>query len=324
MEFGVSSPVFDTKVATKAPVEDWEGSETIQLFAFHSDAAGDPSYEEANAYIKDVAGTIGTETSGKWSVAITGQYYYKQGKYYTFLGYFLGGATAGSPAITYTSTDVTLKATIDGTNDVMIAQTNKDTDKTAAGYTGDVYTATSARKNVVPNLVFEHVLSKFDISVKAGGKADEQQMKVNAIRVKKQSCDGTIDIVAKTTAFDGTATDLTLMNDAGAAAIHTLVTADKTTPVKLGSAMVAPAQAKVILEVDVEDKYSATETLKVEVDATKVMQSGSTTTSAGLTAFKAGEAYNITLVIYDLQQIAVTASITDWVSGGDFTWDEDL
>ncbi len=318
MEFGVSSPVFDTKVATKAPVEDWEKDMKLKVFAFRADlAATSFDYSEANAHVKDVTGTIGDAATGdKWPLTLDntnseGQlgYYYEIKKRYSFLGYYLGTASLDATTpVTYAPTGVTLNGlTIDGTQDVMAA-IDEPTDKTK-------YTATSARGGEVPNLEFVHVLTKFDITVKAGGRAanDDVQMQVVSMKATKQGKTGSLVLNTKTATFDAGTDELELKDNNGATAAVTF--SSTVAAADLGSLIVAPEQTEFTLNISMKNKSGKTASTDVTVKASDLTDD---TTSQPLTAFDAGTSYDIILTIYDFQQISVTASIKPWDEGGKF------
>ena len=43
----------------------------------------------------------------------------------------------------------------------------------------------------------------------------------------------------------------------------------------------------------------------------------------GNTEFAAGKKYDVTFTVYGLEQIKVTAKLTEWVNGGDAAYDPD-
>lgn len=108
-----------------------------------------------------------------------GPFYYVDNKYYDFFGYYVDDAVNGAPAPVYTAAtneaaaQLVLDIEIDGTQDIMLANTDKAediawrTDQSKQVNQTMLYSAVSARRTVVPNLNFEHKLSRFVFNVVA-------------------------------------------------------------------------------------------------------------------------------------------------------------
>ncbi|MGN0310915.1 MAG: hypothetical protein ACI4C3_10105 [Bacteroides sp.] len=114
--------------------------------------------------------------------------YYPQTGKYSFYGYYVDDLTGASVEETVDGTNGTLKVIIDGTQDILTAQTapfgesqatsaykNQDifepgttTPSTWSDIQSKSFSAWSARRNLVPILNFEHKLSRFRFYVKAG------------------------------------------------------------------------------------------------------------------------------------------------------------
>lgn len=108
-----------------------------------------------------------------------GPYYYVDNKYYDFFGYFVDNAAGPAPAPTYVPANdpeeakLELDIEIDGSQDIMLASTDKAediawrTDQSKQVNVSMLYSAVSARRTVVPNLNFQHQLSRFVFNVVA-------------------------------------------------------------------------------------------------------------------------------------------------------------
>lgn len=108
-----------------------------------------------------------------------GPYYYVDNKYYDFFGYFVDDAAGNAPAPTYVpgnapeEAKLELDIEIDGSQDIMLASTDKAediawrTDQSKQVNVAMLYSAVSARRTVVPNLNFQHKLSRFVFNVVA-------------------------------------------------------------------------------------------------------------------------------------------------------------
>ena len=104
-------------------------------------------------------------------------FYYDEDRRYEFFGYYVDDAatdvdnTTGYPAPTVGTDKVTLPIEIDGSQDIMLATTDHDEDNTVGINPNRLYSAYAARKQVKPNLVFKHMLSRFNVYVKSGDDA---------------------------------------------------------------------------------------------------------------------------------------------------------
>lgn len=163
-------------------------------------------------------------------------FYYTDGKYYNFWGYFIDnantypinaqevidwenaqGAAAVFPGMFYTGpqapavgdqatvSSVKLPLKITGTQDIMRAYTNKANDlenrsnfDKAIANTDKFYSAWSARRGVNPNLIFEHQLSRFVFKIKKGGTVESNKIAIAGITM--ESFDkGVLEIVGAPT-----------------------------------------------------------------------------------------------------------------------------
>ena len=101
-------------------------------------------------------------------------FYYVTGKYYDFYGYRIDDAATGEPVKTPTSVSVPFE--LKGSQDLMLAKADQQTDIDAAGKTDEVnadkaYSAFAARRGVQPNLLFKHQLTRFTFEIVAGSEA---------------------------------------------------------------------------------------------------------------------------------------------------------
>ncbi len=149
--------------------------------------------------------------TGSATIDVSNEPYYYMGEtIYEFYGYYIDDAyatedysdygwkastTTTGPAPKLAASAVTVPFVINGGQDLMIAKTDKATD--LAGKTGvapsKLYSAYSARRSVVPNLQFEHVLSRFTFKVKAGAESAGDIL-VESIKLRSNDR-GTLNIV---------------------------------------------------------------------------------------------------------------------------------
>lgn len=214
-------------VETKAGVDEWAGQD---LYIYGFEAAADGSFDYSSAYIDNVKALAPAASGDPDNPTLQGAinvynanardingniipntyYYYQDGTpenasngvrdfLYNFYGYYVDSAAGNTPAPVKAEDSVKLDITIDGTQDVMLAATDKDAD--VVGKTrkdGDpltterLYSAYSARRTVVPNLVFKHQLSRFVFNIKAGNDKGKLVM-IESINVKSLT-QGTLTI----------------------------------------------------------------------------------------------------------------------------------
>lgn len=80
--------------------------------------------------------------------------------------------------------------TIDGSQDLMTAKaalTDEDKTKLDAADYNKAYSSYTARKNVQPNMKFEHLLTRLVFNIKGQGDAKPEEVYVRSIKVKSQS-----------------------------------------------------------------------------------------------------------------------------------------
>lgn len=317
----------------------WNG-ETLYIYAISSEPLDVvPTNEKATA------------PSGSTSDAITWadntkHFYYGGTSIYTFYGYHIDNATTdgADPAPTGdATTGYSIPFKIDGTQDLMVAATDRTKDIEASskkdeltGKEANLYSAWSARRAVTPNLVFKHLLSRLKFTVKAGN--DETvaaKVSVNKIVVYSKS-EGTLVVVPST---DNTTTQ-GLINITDLPADLTDVTpfelkqkptdgtkeliplteveaTSKDTSLPIGESMlVIPADTYQMVvttsqEVNGNPQTSTNVAILKEPDGVK----GAT--------FEAGNIYTINIIVYGLKEIEVNATLTAWKDGGSITIDPD-
>lgn len=138
-------------------------------------------------------------------------FYYAENVKYNFFGYYVDDAFTGEnptpdvEATNGTVSKITLPVTINGTQDILLAKTDKEEDlinkaasDKAIGSIDRLYSSYSARRGVNPNLNFEHQLSRFVFSVKKGGTVNSDDIKIKSLKVESYT-KGTLTIVGNPT-----------------------------------------------------------------------------------------------------------------------------
>lgn len=243
--------------------------------------------------------------------------------------------------------------TIDGSQDIMAGKAVPSTDEVTklGNYADNFYSAYAARKGVQPNITFNHLLTRFTFEVRAGSKAtaglpaggNTDAVKVTGVSVDSKTT-GTLT-VAYTGATKEAADLLTFTGDASALKLmqRDETVADNNAPlidlkpvtltwpatgeatvgdaIKVGEALlVAPGETEYPLTInlsqDVLEKVG-------EVKVTKPLEQKATIKMDGTKTFEPGKSYKVTITVYGLQEIEVTATLVPWADGGSIDIDDD-
>lgn len=289
--------------------------------------------------------------------------YYPVSGNYDFWGYRVDDAVAGDPVVKLVNdagdevaadqaTKRVVDIKIDGSQDIMAGKAAPSTDEVAklGNYADNFYSAYAARKGVQPNITFNHLLTRFTFEVRAGSKAtaglpaggNTDAVKVTGVSVDSKTT-GTLTVAytgetkaaADLLTFTGDASALTLKQRGAALAdnnaplvalepVSLTWTDDAATigdVIKVGEALlVAPGQTEypltIALSQDVLQKVGETKvTMPLEQKATIKMD--------GVKAFEPGKSYKVTITVYGLEEIKVTATLVPWVDGGSIDIDDD-
>lgn len=241
---------------------------------------------------------------------------------------------------------------IDGSQDIMAGKAEPSADEVAklGNYADNFYSAYAARKGVQPNITFNHLLTRFTFEVRAGSKAtaglpaggNTDAVKVTGVSVDSKTT-GTLTVAytgatkeaAELLTFTGDASALTLKqrdaaladNNAPLVALEPVSltwTDDAATigdVIKVGEALlVAPGETEYPLTISLsqdvlEQLTGAKVTIPLEQKATIKMD--------GTKKFEPGKSYKVTITVYGLQEIEVTATLVPWADGGSIDIDDD-
>lgn len=270
-----------------------------------------------------------------------------------------GSATAAAIKsgrfVPYTSEDSLLIGfQIDGTQDIMAGKavpTEEEMNK--CGGEENIYSAFAARRNVQPNIKFEHLLSRLNFQVLDGKDTqttdEEKAVKVTGITVKSKATGKLVIAYKGEAAFENVSDQLIVDKDADevkdAALLKELVVKQRAehalltdnlvdlqpvTP-KWNNGMAMATQVGEALLAIPADKYEITINLqqKVQVKGDKAtpqeddFQTKDYTYVADLKntvnpdkGFEPGYSYNVTITVYGLSEIQITTTLTPWKDGG--------
>ena len=271
-----------------------------------------------------------------------------------------GSATAAAiknnKFVPYTSGDSLLIGfKIDGTQDIMAGKAVPTEDEIIkCGGKDNIYSAFAARRDVQPNIKFEHLLSRLNFQVLDGKKTEttdeDKAVKVTGITVKSKAT-GKLVIAyqGEATTFANVSDQLIVDKDAdsekdaallkelkvkqraeGAPLTQNLEDLTPVTP-KWNNGMAMATQVGEALLAIPADKYKITINLKqkVQVKGDKgTPQEGDFeekeyTYEADLKntvnpekGFEPGYSYNVTITVYGLSEIVITTTLIPWKDGG--------
>lgn len=289
--------------------------------------------------------------------------YYPVSGNYDFWGYRVDDAVKGTPAVKTVNdngdevdadkaTKRVVEIEINGSQDIMAGKAAPSTKEVTdlGGYADNFYSAYAARKGVQPNITFNHLLTRFTFEVRAGSKAtaglpaggNTDAVKVTGVSVDSKTT-GTLTVAytgatkeaADLLTFTGAASPLTLKQRSTTAAdnnealvalepVSLTWTDDAATigdVLKVGEALlVAPGETEypltIALSQDVLQKVGETKvTMPLEQKATIKMD--------GTKTFEPGKSYKVTITVYGLEDIRVTATLVPWADGGSIDIDDD-
>ena len=289
--------------------------------------------------------------------------YYPVSGNYDFWGYRVDDAAGATPVVKIVddngdevaadqATKRVVDIEIDGSQDIMAGKAEPSADEVAklGNYADNFYSAYAARKGVQPNITFNHLLTRFTFEVRAGSKAtaglpaggNTDAVKVTGVSVDSKTT-GTLTVAytgatkeaAELLTFTGDASALTLKqrdaaladNNAPLVALEPVSltwTDDAATigdVIKVGEALlVAPGETEYPLTISLsQDVLEQLTGAKV----TKPLEQKATIKMDGVKKFEPGKSYKVTITVYGLQEIEVTATLVPWADGGSIDIDDD-
>lgn len=274
-------------------------------------------YSNAGSLTAGTFDLVGTDKAGAAAKAngnaieLTETKYYADNVSYDFYAYYLGGATAGT-----IEEEGIIPVTIDGTQDIMAAYAQSTDDKATgelAGRADLLYSTWSARREITPNLNFNHLLSAITLQV-AKGEGVEDAITVKSIEVTAPTT-GTVNVIVPTdVAVD--ANNPTAQNAVAGAEDGTFVVPNANytyteaaltgTATKIGSLLLFPNET----EYPVTIKYTQGDS--AEEKTSSVIVTAKVTGNDDVTSFLPGVHYTVDIKIYGQSQIEFTTSITSW------------
>lgn len=327
----------------------WAG-QAINIYMFKKGTLDVAKFDGVDIYNNAAFYAPTTASTGLATAADHSVKYYPTQSSFDFWGYRLDDAIQGKPAVSEDSTMQEVGFTLDGSQDIMVGKaTPTENDLKECADETKIYSAYAARKDVQPDIVFKHLLSRLVFSVTGGNKDacnDTYGVKVTGITVKSKY-KGKL-IVAYTPDAEVTnelvptedVKDLELMqhNDADTQGNNNLiplvakgpewdVDADKAKKTNIGEAILAVPADNYELTIELSQKVKIQEAYSepnpeggepINHPAEYDFKNFSYTDVIQLTkdVFKAGYSYNVNITVYGLSEIKINTTLTPWEDGG--------
>ena len=344
VELGVSGVNLDVNVTPKSKaagaLDTWN-SQALYIYAF--DRTED-DFKTA-AFIDNVQGTAPAastpdpqpgDTLGVITLtnpAYPGEpFYYSGSTVYDFYGYYIDDAavesavSAGAVVPTETATSIYVPFRINGTQDLMVAKADPAVDVEGATETVEstrAYSAYAARRGVQPTLRFRHLLSRFNFEIKPGA-ASADNVTVDSIALVSK-VEGELVVVS------ANAEDLGL-NNIVEGTLDTLclpgIAAEGVKTETFNSGLSKEEQTSKavgtnLLVIPGETSYELLVWLSNDNGDSPIAPQVAQVTLPESATFDAGKVYTVTIMIYGLESVEVSASLTGWQDGGTVTIDPD-
>ena len=322
-------------------VDAWNGAQNLHIYGFQRQS-GAVDYTAVEPFINNVPAASPDEGAADYGILVNnaeGKPFYYVGNYtYDFYGYYVDDLVA-APQVDADGVYLNLELT--GGEDVMLAKAVPANDvqkaKDNGVFKGDAtwkdgyaYSAYAARRGVQPSLTFKHQLVRFTFQITSGSVfEDGNPLYIKEIKMSARNS-AKLYVAGNKTGWEdidaGTA-DLSLCSLDGdqlvPMAAFEVPSADvNAQPVSVGeSLMVIPNEASA------DDSYALSLVMEqagtditypVDVKFSKV-----TNAVDGQTQFTAGYSYRVTIKVYGLEKVEISAELEPWVPGGDISIDTD-
>ena len=386
LQIGVSL-VADKPVKGLGPLDCWDARQDVYVYGIARDGKKENTnltdLDFSNAFFIDnvrinAVPSSGEDASLPHEVDVirkgTERYYYGEDRRYEFFGYYVDDAVlsrndAGVPRPAVGSERIEIPIIIDGSQDILAATTDKAADNTKMLPPGRLYSAYSARKGIIPNLVFQHQLSRFNIYVKRGDRFDATHDisladSLTLTRIQVLSNTAATLVVANRVCNDengqslGNGLDVNTFSSEKWLSIkcgqdlHDLSPADNIHPAQawtehsfVGTVMVIPGKDIYHFRLgldqkgytdyprygidgrelyDIETEFDVDFARLLSMDQDPKYSGQDLSTSSGLDKLAmAGHQYDVNIIVYGLQEVRVTVSMTPWKDGGNHLADKD-
>lgn len=311
-------------------LDSWSDTQKLYVFGYNRTTT---SFVQPNTFIDNVEAVAPNGvTAGVIDVVRPGTesepFYYLGNNCYDFYGYYVDDAAVPSTDVVYSEANVSIPITLTGSEDIMLAKADqsKDIEGKDVQYQEWAYSAYAARRQVQPTLLFKHQLARFKFELLQGS-SSETSVKVNVSELSLEAASkADLVVVAATDEERG-------IKNASTPAVFTLKERNQETNVLQELTPTAPSSAidPTALGESIMVIPAASYKMNIKLVATEGTQTipdvEYTLTpdliAENLSAFEAGKSYKITIKIYGMEKVVITASLEDWQDGGNIIIDED-
>ena len=342
---GVEAIAFGTNlkatVATKAQgsVDSWDATQNLYVYGFERKLNPETQQVYLDFAAPKINNVMTSSPAFVQQPTLTGAldvkdengqpYYYEGNKTYDFFGYYVDDLTVTPQVV---ETGILVPVVLTGAEDVMVATANPEVDGASLENPRYAYSAYAARRGVQPTLKFEHQLVQFKFNIESGSaKAEEENLKVTALTLDALNT-GDLYVAGANLGFQNVSTELATLNlfdfegyevpNLGAEAakigdcimvipntVNGALAAEDTFSGKVYLTQEAMAEA---VPVDFTLKFSEVKDVPVNAEGLPV-----------ISAFEAGYSFDVTIKVYSLEKIEISAELTEWVNGGNVNIDTD-
>lgn len=319
----------------------WKGQQ-FNLIAFGvNNQATVGGAAEKKVEIPNEIVTAPNQTDAPDSKAVTLPIHYYTGTFtYDFYAYHFDDATTtlSIPTID-TNTDfsegLSANVEINGTQDLMVATTNKINDITnrvlnsekpvEEGDKSKLYSAWSARRGVTPTLQFNHLLSRLVFKAKMGSAERVGDVKIESITIVGAKSRAKVVIIPAEGEVIGTLTtnnddlgltDFVLQQRNSEGNMEDFVSQTITGEYEtLGESMmlIPDTQYQISVQLSQTD-LEAVDPIVMDIQPKNDEE---------IVAYEAGKTYDVNITVYNMREIEVNATLTAWETGGTVTVDPD-
>ena len=332
-------------VQTKAQggVDAWNKGQTLYIYGFQRQAS-DINYYTAVPFINNVAASSPAEGVAGNAIDVLDvdgkPFYYLSNYTYDFYGYYIDDLIA-QPVKKLDGIYLNLNLT--GGEDVMLAKADPATDvqkaKDAGVFKGEdtwqdgyAYSAYAARRGVQPSLTFKHQLVRFTFQITSGTKFEtvgdpEKNLYIKGLSMSARNA-AELCVAGKNTGIKATSNDLAELQLRSSVngelvdmKVYEVPSVDAT--IEEGSNVIGESLMVIPNDTPANgavDSYSmslvmeqAGKTITYPVDLKFSSVNGA---PAGQTQFTAGYSYRVTIKVYGLEKVELSAELEPWLPGG--------
>ena len=330
-------------------LEQWSGNETLYIYGIER-VNGKIDLSKA-PFINNVdASSPSNVQAGSIEVyrdkSTLEYYYYESSTYYDFFGYYIDDAKNGvslsdnapEPVIDVNAGTISLPVQITGKEDIMLAKADPAEDVSGKNVDASkAYGAFAARRGVVPNLVFNHQLARFNFKIKAGNASTATNITVSEMTVASRD-KATLVIASNDDAIQPGLTDFSGVDPVPfplqlrkAGGLSPLTLSDNVKPQYNAAAdyegepfgepvLVIPGDSTYDIKLSLSQAdYSFNNPFDVnlKIDFAN-LQGGEDNVAV------AGHQYDVTLIVYGLEKVDVNVTLAEWKSSGSFIINPDV